>query len=116
MFVDIFEPFVVELFNRYLATGQYPGVVKYAFITPVIQRPKLDVADPGSYRPISNLAAMSQFIKHLLSTQLVLYLPIFTNLLPPLQLRFRPQHLTETAVIHVLSDIWRPLITETLPP
>ena len=70
----------------------------------MIKKPGLGVADPGSYRPISNLAVMSKLLERLVAAQLVLHLET-SNLLPPLQSRFRPRHLTETAVLHVLSDI-----------
>ena len=34
--IDVIPPFIAELFNRFLATGQFPRVFKDAFITPVI--------------------------------------------------------------------------------
>ena len=70
----------------------------------MIKKPGLNVADPGSYWPISNLAVISKLLERLVAAQLVRYLET-SNLLPPLQSGFRPCHLTETAVLHVLSDI-----------
>ena len=64
----------------------------------------LDVADPGSYWPISTLAVISKLLERLVAAQLVRYLET-SNLLPPLQSGFRPCHSTETAVLHVSSDM-----------
>jgi hypothetical protein len=83
LFIDVIAPFIAELFNRSLATGEFPIVFKEAFITPVIKKPGLDVADPGSYRPISNLAVMSKLLERVVSAQLARYLEA-SNLLPPL--------------------------------
>ena len=60
--IDVIAPFIAELFNRSLAPDQFPRVFKDAFITPVIKKPGLNVADPGSYRPTSNLAVIFKLI------------------------------------------------------
>jgi hypothetical protein len=70
----------------------------------VVKQAGLDVANLSSYRTISNLAVMSKLLKRLVAEQLVRYLET-ADLLPSLQSHLRPRHPTETAVLHLLSDI-----------
>ena len=97
-------PFLAELFNRSLITGQFPGIYKSAFITPLIKKAGMDVSDCHSYRPISNLSVISKLLERLVARQLMEYLRS-NDLLPTFQSAYRPFHSTETAVLRVLSDI-----------
>ena len=65
----------------------------------------LDATDASSYRPISNLSVLSKLLERLVSRQLMEYIMSSADLLPARQSGFRPGHLTETAVLRVLSDI-----------
>jgi len=71
---DIVAPFLTELFNRCLRLGSVPTVIKKAYITPLIKKADLDVDDVRSYRPISNLSALSKLLEHLVSRQLLDYI------------------------------------------
>ena len=42
---DVIAPFIVEMFNRSLSEDHFPAVFKEAFVTPVVKKPGLDVAD-----------------------------------------------------------------------
>ena len=101
---DIISPFITELFNRSLCTGQFPGAFKSAFIAPIVKKVGLNSADVGSYRPISNLPVLSKLFERLVAKQLLTYLQTH-SLLPQLQSGFRSGHSSETAMLHVLSDI-----------
>src|SRR6218665_654660 len=53
---------------------------------------------------MSNVSFLSKMIGRVVHTQLSSYLSA-NNLLPPLQLRFRQFHFTETAVLKVYNDL-----------
>ena len=97
-------PYFRELFNRSLTAGHFPETFKSAYITPLLKKPGLDATDVRSYRPISNLSIVSKLLERLVSRQLTDYLRI-ADLLPTFQSAYRPHHSTETAVLHVLSEI-----------
>jgi len=104
---DEIAPFVVELFNRSLASSLFPASFKEAFITPVRTKAGLDVADVRSYRPISNLPVLSKLLERFVVLQLMDYLTS-ANLLPQLQSGFRPCHSTVTAVLKIYPIFFRP--------
>lgn len=105
-FVVDLAPFLVEFFNRSLIAGVVPGAFKTAYITPLLKKSDLDPADVRSYRPISNLSALSKLLERLVAKQLLEYLTK-KRLIPELQSAYRAYHSTETAVLKVLSDILR---------
>jgi len=82
----------------------FPVVFKSAYITPRLKKASLDPADVKSYRPISNLPILSKTLERLVAHQLVEHLNLW-SLLPDAQSAYRANHFTETAVLHVLSDI-----------
>jgi len=77
---------------------------KAAFITLMLKKPDADTADIMQYRPISNLPVLSKLLERLVAKQLLDYLTTF-QLLSDQQSAYRAYHLTETAVLKVLSDI-----------
>lgn len=105
---DILSPFVTELINRSLLSGEFPQSLKAAFVTPRIKKSGLDASDVSSYRPISNLSVLSKLLERFVSKQLTDHLAVF-GLLPELQSAYRAFHSTETAVLKITSDILREL-------
>ena len=57
--VDVFAPFLIELFNRSLALGVLPSIYKSAYITPLLKKADLDPTDVKSYYPISDLSTFT---------------------------------------------------------
>jgi hypothetical protein len=94
-----------EFFSRSLEQGYYPNEFKRAFVTPVIKQTDLDASVASSYRPISNLSVLSKLFDRRVARRLLSYLNDY-NLLPSfIAFGFRSGHSTDTAVLHVLSDI-----------
>jgi len=71
--IDLLSPFITELFSRLLATGRFPAGIHQAFITLIVKKPGLDAVDASSYRPISNLSALSKLQECLVVRQLMEY-------------------------------------------
>jgi len=105
--IDVLAPFLVELFNRSLihSIPCRSTVFKSAYITR-LKKPDLDPAENKSYRPISNLSVLSKSLERLVACQLLDYL-YAADLTPDLHSAYRSHHLTEAAVLKVLSDILR---------
>ena len=93
---DLVAPFLTELFNRSLSTGIVPSAFKSALIIPLLKKPDSDAANPRSYRPISNLPAVSKLLERIVFRQLYDYLR--ADLLLSLQSAYRSHHSTETVV------------------
>ena len=102
--IGVLAPFIVELFNKSLLSGTVPHSFKSAYITPLIKKPDMDVADIKSYRPISNLSVLSKLLERLIAKQLKEHIEE-NCILPVTQSAYRVNHSTETAVLKVNSDL-----------
>jgi len=103
-FVDLLLPYVTAMVNASLVQGRLPASQQYAIVTPRLKKPGLDVADMANYRPISNLSYMSKVEERAVASRLNDYLTT-NNLQPCFQSAYRKKHSTETAMLHVSSDI-----------
>jgi len=81
-------------------------VFKSAYTAPLFKKPDLDPAENKSYRPISNLSALSKTLERLVARQLLDYLST-VDLMRDQQSAYRANHSTETTVLNVLADILR---------
>jgi hypothetical protein len=100
---DLIAPFLT-MFKRSVATSQFPAVFTDTFITPIVKKAGMDSADVNSYWLNSKLPVISKVFEHLVALQLIEGLTS-ADLFSSRQSRFRSQHPTETAILHVLSDI-----------
>ena len=76
-----------------------------AQITPILKKPGLDVDDPASYRPISNLNTISKILKRLFLARLAPQIcksPCYNIF----QSAYRKFHKTETALLKLLNDVY----------
>lgn len=73
----VLAPFLCWLVNSSLENGTVPSSFKSAYITPLLKK----AADVTSYRPTSNLSAVSKLLRRIVAKQLVNYLRD-NNLLP----------------------------------
>jgi len=71
--IDLLSPFITELFSRSPSTGRFPVGIRQTFITLIAKKPGLDAVDASSYRPISNLSALSKLQERLVVRQLMEY-------------------------------------------
>ena len=75
-----------------------------ALVSPRLKKSGLDEADVSNYRSVSNLTFMSKIVKRLVCQQLCAFLEKH-SLLPSHQSAYRRHHLTETAVLKIVSDL-----------
>lgn len=72
--VDLLALFLSTLFCRSLAHDVVPRQFKVAYVTPLLKNADLDLADVGSYQPISNLSILSKVLELQVARWLVGYL------------------------------------------
>ena len=77
---------------------------RHAIVFPRLKKAGADPVDVCNYWPISNLTFMSNVVERLVCRQLMAFLDR-QRLLPDLQLAYRAQYSTETAVLKIVSDI-----------
>ena len=78
---------LLQVYNSLYMSGVMPAAWKHAIITPII-KPKKDVTDPQSYRPISLTSCLSKIIERMIARRLSSYLES-RNILAPQQAGFR---------------------------
>ena len=103
-FVDILLPYLTTMVNASLQQGRLPISQKHAVVTPLLKKPGLDASDLASFRPVSNLTFMSKVVERAVAEQLNSCLTD-NKLLPSCQSAYRRHHSTETALLHVWSDV-----------
>jgi len=89
--------------NVSLSCGHLPYSQKHAIVSPLLKKAGLDTADMANFQQVSNLTFLSKVVEHVVAGQLNNYLTA-ANLLPRCQSAYRRHHITETAMVRVLSD------------
>jgi len=68
---DLVAPYMVCLFNAFIAVGQFRSGFKPWFITQIVKKAGLDKEDVKSYRSISNLSGLSKLLERLTARLLI---------------------------------------------
>jgi hypothetical protein len=100
-------PALHNIINSSLATGVFPSLFKLAIVTPILKKS----SDPKafrSFRPVSNLSFASKCLETVVSEQLNKHV-MAHGLHNHLQSAYKALHSTETALLHVSSEIYRHL-------
>ena len=87
-----------------LRQSRLPDSQKHAVVTPFLKQPGLGTADITDHRPVSIVTFMLKIVERAIIQQLHQYLTD-NDLLPRYLSAYRRHHSTETAMLHVLSDV-----------
>ena len=93
-------PAILHLVNSSISTLTFPDAWKVAIVTPIHKSG--DQKNPGNFRPISILPALSKILEKVVCSQLTSYL-ITNHVLSPSQYAYRPSHSTEDAVLDIVE-------------
>ena len=97
-------PHLTQLINTSLVTGKVPRFYKQARISPLLKKATDDPIALSSYRPVSNLSYTSKILESIVAEQLTTYIHDH-RLFNPVQSAYRRHHSTETALLHVHSNV-----------
>jgi hypothetical protein len=99
----VFAPLIARLANMSFSQGRFPTQFKLAQVLPLLKKAGMDVNDPASFRPISNLNTISKIIERLALTRLRPQITASINF-NKLQSAYLRNHSTETALLNILND------------
>ena len=97
-------PLITHIINLSIKQGQVPQDFKLAKVTPLHK--KGSKLDPGNYRPISILSAISKIIEKIVYEQIARYLEE-NRLIYEFQSGFRESHSTDTCLLYLNDRIKR---------
>ena len=98
----------MQIVNKSVSTGEFPQAFKNALVTPLLNKRTLDEDVLNNYRPVSNLAFISNITEKVVASRLNHHLMV-NNLQEPFQSAYCMNHSTETAMLRVQNDILRAL-------
>lgn len=104
-YINLFICFLTSFFNLCLTLGEFPACFKHAMVFPILKKANCDGNDVKNYRPISNLLFISKIMERVVLRVLLDHLTK-NNLMPSHQSGYRRFHSTETALLHVFSNLF----------
>ena len=99
----IYEP-LTRLFNKSLASGEYPSLWKHAKVRPVFKR-KGAPSEVNNYRPISLLPCLSKIFGRIVFSRIYEYITEF-SLLSDRQSGYRPGHNTQLQLTYLTDRLY----------
>ena len=103
--LDSIIPCLTYLFSSSLVSGKNRQCFKSALLTPFLIKMCLDHNDLNNYRPVSNLCLIAKILEKLVLSQVSAYLNSH-NLYNTCQSACHPGHITETALLKVVNDLF----------
>ena len=101
---EAFAPFLAKIVNCSLHNGSFTSELKQANVKPLLKKLGLTPDDKKKFRPVSNLSFVSKLIERAVSEQLNKHANKTGNL-ESFQSAYRENHSTETALLHVKTDL-----------
>ena len=102
--IDVLLPSISNIVNLSLTSGVVPAQLKVAHVTPLLKKPSLNPEGLKNFRPVSNLHFLSKIVEKVVVVQLSKHLQE-NALHEPCQSAYRASHSTETALLHIQSDV-----------
>jgi hypothetical protein len=102
--VGVFSVALSKLINLSFASGTFPTIFKIGHVIPLLKKPDLDVSDPASYRPITNLMTISKVVEQVVQCRLRAHMHQSANF-NEYQSAYRPGHSTESALLKIADDL-----------
>ena len=104
-YIFLFLSFMIDFINLCFRLGKLPACFKHAIVTPLLKKSNLEESELNNYRPISNLSFISKVIERVVAKELKSHMEK-NNLMPMYQSGYRHLHSTETALLHVTSELF----------
>ena len=102
--LEILVPLITAIINRSLETAEVPKALKRGIVRPELKDQNLDTELKLNYRPVTNLAVLSKVLEKVVSSRINVHLKN-NGLFDKFQSAYRPYHSTETALLHLQSNI-----------
>ena len=95
---------MVDIMNKSLFSGVFPDRLKQTIVVPLLKKKSLDKNVYSNYRPVSNIAFMSNVIERVVVQRLNSHMDL-NNMHEAMQLAYKKHYSTETALLYIQYDI-----------